>query len=487
MAKINYRVILKLVGILLCLEAILMLIPLTVSICYGESDLPAFIASSLITATAGIFLFYKFRNSGNEIGRRESYLLVSAIWLFFTIFGMLPFCFMPNPLSVTDAFFEAASGFTTTGSSIISNLDSCPHGIIFWRCFTQLIGGLGIILLTIAILPMLNHQGGLLMFNSEVTGVSKEKLKPKIGETAKRLWSVYLLLTIALFLLLWAGPMDAFDSICHSFTTMATGGFSTKTESVSFWSSPYIDYIITLFTFIAGLNFALVYRTITGDYKRLLRSEETRWYTGIVVIATLMVIGGLYITHQNGSIGETFRTALFHVVTIITSTGYVVNDYVAWGPFFTTLFIILMFFGACAGSTCGGAKIDRFVVVAKNTKNEFYRAIHPNAILPVRVNGHAISHEIVSKVLAFVLIYFLVIVVGAIILTSLGLTIEEAFSSALACISNVGPGLGETGPAGSYANIHDVGKWVLAIIMMIGRLELFTILILFTPYFWKRS
>ncbi len=487
MAKINFRVILKLVGILLCLEAIFMLFPLVVSIIYGENDLPAFIWSFAITALTGGSLFYFFRQSGNEIGRRESYLLVTAIWLSFTLFGMLPFCFMPNPMSITDAFFESASGFTTTGSSIINDLDNTPHGILFWRCFSQLIGGLGIILLTIAILPMLNHQGGLLMFNSEVARVSHEKLKPKIGETSKKLWFVYISLTLFLFLLLWAGPMDAFDAICHSFTTMATGGFSTKTESISFWNSPYIDYIITLFTFIAGINFALVYRTVTGDYKRLFQSEETRWYTTIVIVATLVVFAGLYITHQNSSFEETFRTSLFHVVTIITSTGYTVHDYVAWGPFFTTLFLILMFFGASAGSTCGGAKIDRLIVLAKNTKNEFYRAIHPNAVLPVRINGKSITYEIVSKILAFILVYILVIIVGAIILAALGLTLEESFASSLACISNIGPGVGSTGPAGSYAFIPDAAKWVLAFIMLIGRLELFTILILFTPYFWKKS
>ncbi len=486
MAKINYRVILKLVGILLCLEAIFMLFPLGVSIIYGEKDLLAFIISALITALTGGSLFYAFRNSGTEIGRRESYLLVTSIWIFFTLFGMLPFCLMPNPMSITDAFFESASGFTTTGSSIISDLNTTPHGIIFWRCFTQLIGGLGIILLTIAILPMLNHQGGLLMFNSEVTRVSHEKLKPKIGETSKKLWFVYISLTLVLFLLLWAGPMNAFDAICHSFTTMATGGFSTKMESISYWSSPYVDYIVTLFTFIAGINFALVYRTVTGDYKRLLQSEETRWYTTIVLVATLLVFVGLYITQQNTTIEETFRTSLFHVVTIITSTGYTVHDYVAWGPFFTTLFLILMFFGASAGSTCGGAKIDRMIVLAKNTKNEFYRAIHPNAVMPVRINGKIVSHEVVSKILAFILLYLLVIIIGAIILSALGLTLEESFASTLACISNIGPGVGSTGPAGSYAHISDIAKWVLAIIMLIGRLELFTILILFTPYFWKK-
>ena len=394
---------------------------------------------------------------------------------------------MPNSMSITDAFFETVSGLTTTGASVVKNVEALPHGILFWRSFSQLIGGMGIILLTIAILPMLNHQGGLLLFNSEVTGITHEKLKPKIGETSKKLWSVYVSLTAILCILLCLGPMKPFDAICHAFSTMATGGFSTKQASLSHWNSPYIDYVITIFTFIAGINFALVYRAVTGDFKKLFSNEETKWYTVITLGATSLVVLGLYLTGQNGTFEETLRISLAQVVTVITSTGYTVGDYVAWGPFFTTIFLLLMFFGACAGSTCGGAKIDRLVVLAKNTKNEFYRAIHPNAILPVRVNKKAISHEVVSKILAFILVYVMVLIAGSVILSALGLSIEEAFGSTLSCLSNIGPGAGDTGPAGNYAFIPAIGKWVLSIIMLVGRLELFTVLILFTSYFWKNS
>ncbi|HIX28061.1 MAG TPA: TrkH family potassium uptake protein [Candidatus Barnesiella excrementigallinarum] len=487
MAKINFRVILKFIGILLCMEAVFMLMPLLVALYYDDGDAPAFIKSILITALAGCALFYFFKDSRNEVGKRESYLVVTSIWFFFTIFGMLPFCFMPNSMSITDAFFETVSGLTTTGASVLKNVETLPHGILFWRSFSQLIGGMGIILLTIAILPMLNHQGGLLLFNSEVTGITHEKLKPKIGETSKKLWSVYVSLTAILCILLCLGPMKPFDAICHAFSTMATGGFSTKQASLSHWNSPYIDYVITIFTFIAGINFALVYRAVTGDFKKLFSNEETKWYTVITLGATSLVVLGLYLTGQNGTFEETLRISLTQVVTVITSTGYTVGDYVAWGPFFTTIFLLLMFFGACAGSTCGGAKIDRLVVLAKNTKNEFYRAIHPNAILPVRVNKKAISHEVVSKILAFILVYVMVLIAGSVILSALGLSIEEAFGSTLSCLSNIGPGAGATGPAGNYAFIPTIGKWVLSIIMLVGRLELFTVLILFTSYFWKNS
>lgn len=487
MPKINFHVILKFIGILLCMESIFMLVPFVVALIYGEGDAPAFIKSASITAIVGGILFYIFRNSRNDVGKRESYLLVTSIWLFFSAFGMLPFCLMPNHLSITDAIFETVSGLTTTGASIIENVDVLPHGILFWRSFMHFIGGMGIILLTIAILPMLNHQGGLLLFNSEVTSITTEKLKPKIGETAKKLWSVYIILTIILCLLLWLGPMNLFDAICQAFCVMATGGFSTKQAGINFWNSSYTEYVMTIFTFIAGINFALVYRAVTGDFKKLLHNEETKWYTAIVLGATLLVITGLYITDQNGSFEDTFRRSLFLVVTIVTSTGYTGDDYVAWGPFFTTIFLLLMFFGACAGSTCGGAKIDRLVVLAKNTKNELYRVIHPNAILPVRVNGKAISHEIVSKILAFILVYVMVLIAGSIILSALGLSMEESFGSTLSCLSNIGPGAGSTGPAGNYAFIPDLGKWTLSIIMLIGRLELFTVLILFTSYFWKNS
>lgn len=487
MPKINFRVILKFIGLLLCLEAAFMLIPYLVALIYDEGDAMAFLLSILITAGTGGLLFYFTRNDRNEVGKRESYLIVTSIWFFFTLFGMLPFCLMPNPLSIADAFFETVSGLTTTGASIVPDVEALPHGILFWRSFTQFIGGMGIILLTIAILPILNHQGGLILFNSEVTGISHEKLKPKIGETSKKLWSVYVSLITILTLLLCLGPMTPFDAICHAFGAMATGGFSTKQASLNHWDSAYVDYVITIFTFIAGINFALVYRAITGDVKRLFSNEETRWYTFIVVGATLVVTAGLYVTGQNSSLEETLRVSLAQVVTIITSTGYTIGDYVAWGPFFTTVFLLLMFFGACAGSTCGGAKIDRLVVLAKNTRNEFYRVIHPNAILPVRVNGKAISHEVVSKILAFILVYVMVLIAGSTILTALGLSIEEAFGSTLSCLSNIGPGAGATGPTGNYAFIPDVGKWLLSFIMLIGRLELFTVLILFTRYFWKNS
>ncbi len=487
MPKINFRVILKFIGILLCMESVFMLVPYIVALIYGDGDAPAFLQSALITAITGGILFYLFKASRNEVGKRDSYLIVTSIWVFFSLFGMLPFCLMPNPLNITDAFFETVSGLTTTGASVIENVETLPHGILFWRSFSQLIGGMGIILLTIAILPMLNHQGGLFLFNSEVTGITHEKLKPKIGETSKKLWSVYVSLTAILWFLLWLGPMEPFDAICHAFSTMATGGFSTKQASVSYWNSPYIDYVITIFTFVAGINFALVYRAVTGDFKKLLNSEETKWYTSITLGITALVVIGLYATGQNSSLEETFRIAIFQVVTVITSTGYTVGDYVAWGPFFTTIFLLLMFFGACAGSTCGGAKIDRLVVLAKNTKNEFYRAIHPNAILPVRMNGKAISHEVVSKILAFILVYVMVLIAGAVVLSALGLPIEEAFGSTLSCLSNIGPGAGSTGPTGNYAFIPDIGKWTLSVIMLIGRLELFTVLILFTSYFWKNS
>lgn len=487
MPKINFRIILKFIGILLCMEALLLLVPFVVALIYGESDAPAFIQSAAITAAVGALLLLCFKNARNEVGKRESYLLVTSIWLFFSIFGMLPFCLMPNPLSAADAFFETVSGFTTTGASIMPNVDILPHGILFWRSFMHFVGGMGIILLTIAVLPMLNHQGGLLLFNSEATGITTEKLSAKIGETAKKLWIVYIILTIILCTLLCLGPMEPFDAICQGFGIMATGGFATKQAGINYWNSAYTEYVMTIFTFIAGMNFALVYKAVTGDYKKLLHNEETKWYTAIVIGATILVIAGLYITGQNGSFEETFRRSLFQVVTIITSTGYTGDDYVAWGPFFTTIFLLLMFFGACAGSTAGGAKIDRLVVLAKNTRNEFYRAIHPSAILPVCVNKRVVSHEIVSKILAFILVYVMILIAGTIILSALGLTFEESFGSTLSCLSNVGPGAGATGPAGSYAFIPDLGKWTLSFIMLIGRLELFTILILFTSYFWKNS
>lgn len=487
MSLINGRIIFRIIGFLLCVEAVFMLFPVGISLIYQEHDTFALGIAALITFSTGALLAFLNRNHSTQMGKREGSLIVTLSWVFFTAFGMLPFLISGYIDNVTDAVFETMSGFTTTGATILNNIDIWPHGLLFWRNLIQWLGGMGIIVFTLAIMPMLNSGGGIQLFNAEVPGVRHDKLRPRISQTAKRLWGIYVVITALCAFLLAIGPMDIFDAVCHAFSTLATGGYSTKQASIAYWHSAYIEYIIALFMFIGGINFSLVYFTANGNPRKLFKDEEFRWYLLTTLAFTVIVTIGLYIASKEYStLEETFRIALFQVITIFTTTGFATADYVPWGSFFSMIFFILMFTGASAGSTSGGAKIIRMGILLKNTLNEFYRHIHPNAVVPVRINDHVISTETVSKVLAFILIYMMVLIISSLILAAVGLTFEEAFGSTLTCLGNIGPGLGRSGPSGSFAFIHPVGKWVLSFVMLVGRLELFTVLIIFSPYFWKK-
>lgn len=488
MSEINFRIVARVIGFLLCFEALFMLLPLGVAIYYNESDIFAFLITIAITAAIGLFSLLLFKKHSNQMGKREGFLIVSTSWVFFSLFGMLPFLIHGDIGNVTDAFFETISGFTTTGATILDDIENLPHGMLFWRSLIQWLGGMGIILFTLAVLPMLNSGGGIQLFNAEVPGITHDKLRPRISETAKRLWGIYLSITTLLVILLVLGPMNFFDAVCHAMTTTATGGYSTKQNSIAYWDSAYIEYVIIIFMLISGINFSLVYHTALGDYKKLLQDEEARWFLLVVLLATAAIAGGLFVSGQiYGGIEPTIRTALFQVSSCITTTGFATADFTKWGSFFSVVIFCIMFFGACAGSTSGGAKTIRMVVVLKNTANEFFRHLHPNAIVPVRINRRVISYDLVSKILAFLFVYVLVLAISALILSALGLTFEEAFGCTLSCISNVGPGFGRMSSDFSFEMIPTLGKWVLSFDMLVGRLELFTVLILFTPYFWKKS
>ncbi len=487
MAEINYRIILKIIGVLLWIEAASMLMPLGISIYYGENDTTAFLITIGIAAVIGSVLFFQYPNTERKtLGKRDGFMVVALCWVFFSLLGSLPYLLSDSVDNMTDAFFEAMSGITGTGASIINDIEKLPHGILFWRSLTQWLGGLGIILFTLAVLPLLNSSGSMQLFNAETTGIMYDKLGPRIGQTAKLLWSTYLGLTVVLAVLLYLGPMGAFDAVCHALTTASTGGFSTKNDSIAYWNSAYTEYVVIIFMLISGINYALVYRGIRGEVKKTFGNEEVKWYLTIVALFTILIVIGLFFNgvYEKSGLEATIRTSLFQVSSIITSTGFISADYVSWGPFFCILICLLMFCGGCAGSTSGGAKVIRIVVLLKNTIHEFYRQVHPNAIVPVRVNQQSISHEIVTKILAFLFIYALVVIVSALALATMGLTIEEAFGCAISCIGNSGPGLGRT--LYSFAIIPDPGKWVLSFTMLIGRLEIFTVLILFTSYFWKK-
>lgn len=483
---INYPMLLRVLGWLILIESGFMLAPSTVALVYGEADLTGFAIATITALLSGLGLTLLIRPSKNDMGRHEGFLLTASVWIVFSLFGMIPFTLSETPLSVSDAFFESMSGFTTTGCSAYESVEGLSHSIALWRSLMQWIGGMGIILFTLAVLPMLNYSGGMQMFNAEVTGITHEKLQPRISSTAKTLWGIYIGLTVALIGLLWLGPMDFFDSICHAFSAMSTGGFSTHDDSLCFFNSDYSAIVILIFMFLGGTSFPLIYRMLTGDYKSLWHNDVFRAYLLIIGVFYAAFVASLAL---EGEITD-WRTAtiypLFQVVSTITSTGLTVTDFSSWGPFILALMFVLMFMGACAGSTSGGAKIDRMLLLLKSTRNELFKIVHPNAVTNIRVNEKVIPSHIVAKVIAFLCIYVMVIAIGGIMLSAFGMPVIDSFFSAFSCVSNTGYPGEMTGLTGSFSLIPASGKWVLSLLMLIGRLELFTVLVLFTPDFWKQ-
>lgn len=482
-SNINISVVLRMIGWLLMIEAAFMLIPLTVGAIYDEAQaMRAFLYSILITGGAGALMTFGIRPRSTDMHKREGLLLTAIVWVFFSIFGMLPFLLDGTLDDVADAFFEAMSGFTTTGATVIKDVEEASHPVLIWRALMQWIGGMGIILFTLAVIPMLNHQGGIQLFNAEVTGITHDKLRPRISQTAKGLWIVYIVLTIVLGVLLWVGPMNLFDAVCHTLSTVSTGGFSTKNMSVEWWDSEYIEIVLTVFMFIGGINLALIFKAATGNFSALFKNGTFLWYAGIYL--GFSVLSGL--SMWNDGILEKWYDMLFMCTSAMTSTGYTSLNIEGCGQFVIMVMLLLMFCGSCAGSTSGGAKVDRIEFLMKNSKNEFYRVLHPNSIITVRVNSKVVSGGVVMKVIAFLCIYLMLVVLGAIVLTWMDVPVFDAFFSSMSMVGNDGLGVGVTGINGSYANLPDLGKWVMSFLMLVGRLELFTVLILFTKDFWSK-
>ncbi len=484
--NVNILAVLRVVGWLLFIEAAFMLAPLVTSLIYGEDDVMAFVWSIVIILASGAALTFGLRTSETSMGKREGFLLTALVWIAFSTFGMLPFLLSAKPLSISDAFFEAMSGFTTTGASVLTSVEQFSKGICMWRCLMQWIGGMGIILFTLAVLPMLNHSGGMQMFNAEVTGITHDKIRPRISQTAKGLWGIYILLTIVLIFLLWLGPMNLYESICHAFSSISTGGFSTADHSIGGYHSVYLKIVLAIFMFLGGTSFALLFKVGHGDYKALWRNDVFKSYVKIIAFFYVAFVVTIALNGQATSIEAITIDPLFQIISTITSTGLTSCNFEIWGSFTLSLIFVLMFIGSCAGSTSGGAKIDRMLYLIKNVRNEIYRCLHHNAILSVRINGKVMASETVSKVIAFLCLYVIIIFFGGIVLTAVGLPIVDAFFSSFSCVSNTGLGAGVTGYGGSYDLVPDVGKWVLSLLMLIGRLEIFTILILLTPGFWRR-
>lgn len=480
---IKHKIILNILGKLLVGESVFLFLSYLVALFYQESDSFSFLISGVITLAVGLLSYYSNRGVNKDLGKREGYVIVSIVWVVFSFFGCLPYLFSGSITSVTDAFFETMSGFTTTGSSILNNIEALPHGILFWRSLTQWLGGMGIIVMFLAILPTLGI-GGRELFVAEVPGPTPDKLTPRIKETARNLWGLYALFTMVETLLLMFGGMSFYDAINHSLTTMATGGYSTKQASVGFFTSPYIQYVIILFMFIAGTNFTLSYATIIGKFDRIKRDEEFRFYGLVVLFFTLLITIGLVTTSSLG-IEHAFRDALFQVVSIITTTGYVTADYLQWTPFLGILIFVLMFFGGSAGSTGGGVKIVRILLLFKNSFYELKRLVHPNAVIPVRFNGKVVDQKTVTNILAFFVFYVLIYAFSVIIMSIWEPNIDSALSAVATTLGNIGPGFGSVGPMDNFFHLPVLAKWFLSFLMLLGRLELFTVLVLFSPAFWK--
>ena len=477
--------LLRVIGWLLLIEAGIMLVPAAFGIYYGEHNVLDFLMGTGITLGVGL-IFMSLKPSSREMGRREAILLTAMTWIILSLFGMLPFIFCKTHLGITDAFFETMSGFTTTGATVLNSYEGIPHSILLWRCLLQWIGGLGILLFTIAIVPMLNYQGGMQLFNAEVTGITHDKIRPRIGSTSKDLWLVYIIFTIIVIVLLSFSEMGIFNAICYGMSTMSTGGFASHDFTLDDWNSIYIKIVITIFMFIGSVNFTLVYRGATGQLRQVWKNEVLRIFIIVIFVCYTLLTINVIITEHAHEWQDLTIDPLFQAVSLLSSTGLTEADFFDWGPIAFILLLIMMGMGGCAGSTSGGAKLDRFIVLYKFIKNEFYRLMHPNAIKTVSINGKGTPTAVLQKTLAFLFLYMLTILVGGILLSIIGLPLSDSFFCSLSVVSNTGVGTDITGINGNYAAVPDTAKWVLTFLMLVGRLELFTVLILFTRSFWKK-
>ena len=488
----NIKTILNILAAMLGLTGVTMLLPALIAWGYNEPDLVGHLKSSAICVLIGLPVWF-FTRKNRSLNNKDGFAIVTLAWLLVALAGAQPFYLTGAIPNFTDAWFESMSGVTTTGATIIGNIEtlpnlvngieSLPHGVLFWRSFIQWIGGMGIIVFTIAILPLLG-VGGVQLFKAEVPGPVADKIRPRINQTAKILWMVYVGFTILQVLLLGLAGMPWFDSVCHAFTTMPTGGFSTQNASIAAYSNPLIHYIIIFFMFVAGVNFTLHFRAITGNYKVHLKDYEFRVYLSIICIATLLIFFNISSANSDWS-HNSFLISLFESLAMLTGTGYANADYELW-PFFSQhILLIIMLFGAMGGSTSGGMKITRIILLIKYAATETRRMLHARAIIPIRIGDRFISDEVVRNTLGFSLIYLSIFVLTSFVLTAFNLDLLSAIGASASAIGNVGPAFGAFGPTDNYALLHPIGKWMLTVCMLLGRLEIFTIMVLFSRTFWK--
>ena len=496
----NRKIVVKTLGALLCLEAFFMLVPMFTALYYREPDFEVWLVSTVITLMAGVVGLVIGRNAERKVAEREGYVIVAMVWVVYSIFGMLPYWLSGAFPSLTDCWFETMSGFTTTGATVAVDVEVLTHAVLLWRSLTQWMGGMGIIVLSVAIMPMFG-LGGMQLYAAEVTGVSYEKLSPRIADTAKHMWGLYIVLTLAETGLLYVFGMTGFDAVCHSLSTISTGGFSTRNASV-IHDGAAVQYTIAIFMFLSGINFTYLIHVLRGKPSKLLHDEETRWYAGAVLVCTLVLASGLFLHYmfregipnefvEDGGVTvrvleKSIRTGFFMVTSAMTSSGFAASDYMCWPKLLWVLVFFMMFTGASSGSTAGGIKWVRLGIFAKSALTELQRRIHPNAIIPVRFNGRAVSEQTISNVMAFLFFYFLIIVLTVIVFCATGVAFDEAIGTAVSAIGNVGVSIGQFGPSGTYADFPVLAKWAMTLVMLIGRLEIFTVLLLFTKALWKK-
>ena len=471
------------IGAFLCFLALSMIFPLLVSLYYQDNTTIAFAISLSVTILSGLLL-WKFTPAGDQIRIRDGFAIVTFSWIFMAAFGSLPFLISGEIPSVTDAFFETMSGFTTTGATILEDIEVVPRALLFWRSLIQWLGGMGIIVLSVAVLPLLG-VGGMQLFRAEVPGPTKDKLSPRVRDTAKILWGVYVLISAVETVLLMIGGLNLYDALCHTFTTMATGGFANYNASIGHFQNPFVQYVFIVFMFMAGVNFSLHFRMLKGDLRACWRDSEFLFYVTLLLIGTLVLGLATGFSSTFSTTGETIRHSLFQSVSIMTTTGYVTADYETWPYVAQALIFLFMFVGGCAGSTGGSIKVVRLLLLLKATISEIKKLIHPHGVIPVRIGGKPVSRDIISNILGFFFLYILIFYVGFLVMSALGLDMRSALSSVAATLGNVGPGFGVIGPTHTYATIPAAGKWFLTFLMLTGRLEIFTVIILFSRSFWK--
>ena len=494
----NWKLVFKTMGVLTTLEALFMLVPTLTAWWYDEPDLGAWVVSSAVTWLSSWWMLLAGRRAEKRVGEREGYVIVATVWIVYSLFGMLPFWLSGALPDLVNAWFETMAGFTTTGATVIRDVTAVTHSILVWRSLMQWIGGMGIIVLSVAILPMFG-LGGMQLYSAEVTGVSYDKLSPRIADTAKHMWLTYIALTVIQTALLNLEGMTMFDSICHSLSTISTGGFSTRNDSM-ISDNAAIQWTTAIFMFLSGLNFTQLIYLFRGKPQRLLNDEETRWYAIAVGVATLILSTGLFIhygiehdVHKLVELENIFltveralRKGFFMVCSAMTSTGFAASDYMTWPKLLWVFVFFMMFTGASSGSTAGGIKWVRLAIFAKAANAELQRRIHPNAVIPVRFNGRTLREQTTSNIMAFMFFYIAIIVVAVLIFCASGVAFDEAIGTAVSAIGNVGVSIGQFGPSGTYADYPTIAKWTATLVMLIGRLEIFTVLLLFSRSLWKK-